>query len=196
MRLASVAWKQDEIAQETKRLLISSSLYRLPVDVDALAKSLGIEVTYSSLEDDYSGLLVIRNGTAAAYINSSHHPNRQRFSLAHEIGHFVLHERQQTAIENAYVDKAMRLYHRADRRDLGQSGKMEWEANLFAAALLMPEELLRSKVLDEGYDLEDELDVSRLAVVLKVSEQALSIRLTKMKDFLTGIFDDSAFSRL
>jgi len=196
MRRLGSALTHSEISQQAKDVLVESGLYRLPVDIDAVAKSLGISVIYGALDDDYSGLLVIRNGVATAHINAGHRPNRQRFSLAHEIAHFVLHEQLQTSRENAYVDKSMRLYHRADRKDLGQSGRMEWEANLFAAALLMPEELLRSKVLDEGYDLEDEQDVARLAVVLRVSEQALSIRLTRMKNFLTGIFDESAFNEL
>ena len=177
------------------KTLTTTGQFRLPVDVDAVAEALGIAVNYAQLEADYSGLLVIRGGQATAHINSDHHPNRQRFSLAHEIAHFVLHEEKQTARDSAYVDKAMRLYHRADRA-AGQDAKQEWQANLFAAELLMPEQLLRSKILGEGYDLEDENDVSRLAVVLRVSEQALAIRLTRMSDLLNEIFDESAFNGL
>ena len=175
----------EDIASSATKVLHDTQLFRLPVDVDCLAERLGIKVHYEDLEDDYSGLLVIRDGQALAYINSKHHPNRQRFSLAHEIGHFVLHESRRTDKENAYVDKSMRLYQRSDR---GYS-RMEWQANVFAAQVLMPSTLLRSKIFDEGYDLEDEHDVARLAVVLKVSEQALSIRLTQMKDLLSPIFD-------
>lgn len=183
---------QQDIKIKARALLQSCGLYRLPLEVDALASCIGLQVNYTPLDDDYSGLLVIRDGTAVAHINKLHHPNRQRFSLAHEIGHFVLHEEQQTSGESAYVDKSMRLYHRADR-EFGQDARMEWQANVFAAEILMPEQLLRSKIFDEGYDLEDENDVSRLAVVLKVSEQALAIRLTRMKDLLEQILDVTAF---
>lgn len=185
---------QQDIKVKAKTLLQSCGLYRLPLDVDALASCIGLHVSYTPLDDDYSGLLVIRDGSAVAHINKLHHPNRQRFSLAHEIGHFVLHENQQTSGESAYVDKSMRLYHRADRES-GQDARMEWQANVFAAEVLMPEQLLRSKIFDEGYDLEDEADVSRLAVVLKVSEQALSIRLTRMNDLLKQILDVTAFDK-
>lgn len=171
---------QASIRQSAAQVLRATGLYRLPVNIDGVAQALGIQVHYAPLDDDYSGLLVIRGGSAVAHINAKHPPNRQRFSLAHEIGHFVLHEGQQTARESAYVDKSMRLYHRADRAINGQNARQEWQANLFAAELLMPEELLRSKIIDEGYDLEDEADVARLAVVLRVSEQALSIRLTRL----------------
>lgn len=185
---------QQDIKSKAKALLQNCGLYRLPVDVDALASRIDLHVNYTNLDDDYSGLLVIRGGAAIAHINKLHHPNRQRFSLAHEIGHFVLHEQQQTSGESAYVDKVMRLYHRADR-EFGQDARMEWQANVFASEILMPEQLLRSKILDEGYDLEDEADVSRLAVVLKVSEQALAIRLTRMKDLLEQILDVTAFDK-
>lgn len=184
---------QASIKEAAAEALKGAGLYRLPVNVDGVAQALGIQVHYTPLEDDYSGLLVIRGGNAVAHINAKHSPNRQRFSLAHEIGHFVLHERGQTAKDSAYVDKSMRLYHRADRTVDGQSARQEWQANLFAAELLMPEELLRSKVIDEGYDLEDEADVSRLAVVLRVSEQALSIRLTNL-GVLQQMYDVQASS--
>lgn len=178
-------YSRGEIAQVAAHVLKANGLYRLPVEVDALAERLNILVNYTDLDDDYSGLLVIRNGSGCAHINARHHPNRRRFSLAHELGHFVLHEAQQIGKDAAYVDKSMRLYQRKDR-DVANS-RMEWEANVFAAELLMPEQLVRSKVFDEGYDLEDESDVSRLAVVLRVSEQALSIRLTQWRDLLAPI---------
>lgn len=191
--MSSERISQVSIQQAATDVLRAAGLYRLPVNVDGVAQALGIQVHYTPLEDDYSGLLVIRGGTAVAHINAKHPQNRQRFSLAHEIGHFVLHERKQTAKESAYVDKTMRVYHRADRAPDGQSARQEWQANLFAAELLMPEELLRSKIIDEGYDLEDEVDVSRLAVVLRVSEQAMSIRLTRL-GVLQQLYDVQASS--
>jgi hypothetical protein len=188
-------YSRSEISAQAIALLKDAGLYRLPVDVEALAAKCGILVNFADLGDDYSGLLVIRGGGAAAHINVRHHPNRQRFSLAHEIGHFVLHAAGAVDVENAYVDRTMQLYQRRDR----DSNPMEMEANFFAATLLMPEQLIRSKIFDEGYDLEDESDVARLAVVLKVSEQALSIRLTQMADLLAPItgpqFDNSGFAK-
>lgn len=181
------------IKSSATELLQAHDLYQLPIDVDSLAERVGITVNYTALDDDYSGLLVIRDGTAVAHINAKHHPNRRRFSLAHEIGHFVLHENQQTSNDHAYVDKVMRLYHRADRAVVAQNSRVEREANVFAAELLMPEALLRNKVLHEGYDLEDEFDVARLAVVLRVSEQALSVKLTGMRDLLRPLFDETSF---
>jgi Zn-dependent peptidase ImmA (M78 family) len=188
-------YSRSEISTQAIDLLKDAGLYRLPVDVETLAAKCGISVNFVDLGDDYSGLLVIRGGSAFAHINAHHHPNRQRFSLAHEIGHFVLHAGGAVDVESAYVDRTMQLYQRRDR----DSNRMEMEANFFAATLLMPEQLIRSKIFDEGYDLEDESDVARLAVVIKVSEQALSIRLTQMADLLAPItgpqFDNSNFAK-
>jgi Zn-dependent peptidase ImmA (M78 family) len=63
------------------------------VPVEQIAESYGIELRYEPAEQELSGAL-IRKGRKEVVIgvNSSHHPNRQRFTIAHEIAHFLLHE--------------------------------------------------------------------------------------------------------
>ena len=64
-------------------------------------------------------------------VNEDHHSNRQRFSIAHEIAHFVLHH------GDTYIDKGYRVHFR-DLESGSGTKREEMEANAFAAALLMP----------------------------------------------------------
>jgi len=61
---------------------------------------------------------------------------RARFSVAHEIGHAVLHGRR--LVELAHIDHAQRAMLRTDASDTPIYRDSEWQANAFAAALLVP----------------------------------------------------------
>lgn len=113
-------------ASDALRIAESRGLSLKPVDVLGLASSIGIQVEYLALPDDTSGFLR-RNGVNWLIgVNSMHHPNRQRFTIAHELGHYFLHRDH-----GEFVDKAL------FRKEL-QSDRREFEANSFASRLLMP----------------------------------------------------------
>jgi Zn-dependent peptidase ImmA (M78 family) len=98
---------------------------------------------------------------------------RQRFTIAHEIGHAVL-----TAQDFLYVDKVARL---RDARSAQGTDPAEVEANAFAAELLMPADMLEREVQRRGgLDVYDQDDVLELAGEFQVSTQALLIRLNML----------------
>lgn len=165
-----------DIEARATELLKQHGLFKQAVDVDALAEALKIAVQSQPLEDGFSAFLLVKEGNATAFVNSDHHPNRRRFSLAHEIGHFVLHHQPTKKLDDLFLDKSVALYTRKDHH----SNDMEKEANEFAASLLMPRELLDKYVNKNDLDIEDEFDVSRLALAFGVSEQALQIRLNRL----------------
>src|SRR5579871_5094360 len=75
--------------------LNSATGFEIPVDIEEVARvnNISMVVEYADLEDDVSGMTVIQpDGTAQVCINKNHHPNRQKFSLAHELGHIVRHK--------------------------------------------------------------------------------------------------------
>ena len=81
----------------------SKTIQTNPLDIVALLESLGIDVRYEPLENGISGML-IKNETTnkwIIYVNSLHHPHRQRFTLAHELAHYCRH----TPIVEKFVDK-------------------------------------------------------------------------------------------
>lgn len=159
---------------QARRLLQDSGCYRLPVSVDAVAAHLGAKVSYEDFEDDLSGVVIVKDGKRAIGVNKHHHPNRQRFTIAHEIGHLVLH--YQNSRNDLHLDKKWSYFRAA-----GQSDKTEIEANRFAAELLMPATLLKDLVTSKNFDLDSDIHTSELARSLAVSEQALAIRLVDLK---------------
>ena len=145
-----------------------------PVDVLALAESLGIPVVTVSLGDDISGLLITRNGTTTICVEKSHHPRRRRFTIAHEIAHFYLRHQFEPG-EHVHVDRGTLVSKRSGRSSEGTNSK-EIEANQFAACLLMPRGLVEAEIGRVGGLLTD-ATIATLADKFVVSEQAMTIRL-------------------
>jgi Zn-dependent peptidase ImmA (M78 family) len=164
--------------EEAARAILADTGYAVPVDVYAVAQSHNIEIRSQPLEDAVSGMLVIKDTYAIIGVNESHHPNRQRFTIAHELGHFILHGDE----ARVFVD-AKPVFFRDEKSSEG-SHRQEIEANRFAAELLMPAFVLKEKLGDQPLNLFldafDELTLQRLALELAVSSQALTIRLTRL----------------
>lgn len=160
----------NAINTRIRQLLAKHSANNAPVDVYRIIKDEGISLAFEEMEDDHSGVLLVENGVAAIAVNSTHHPHRQRFSAAHELGHYILHSRGR---DRLFVDKAYR------RSLVSSSGTDtdEIEANRFAAALLMPDNLIRQSA---GSNPITDLDISKLALKFQVSEQAMTLRLVNL----------------
>ncbi|RYY22857.1 MAG: ImmA/IrrE family metallo-endopeptidase [Sphingomonadales bacterium] len=134
-----------------------------PVKVGAIAADLGVKVVISDLPLAVSGMLVLDNDDRKTWtikVNRHEHRNRQRFTIAHEIAHFVLHR---DVIGNELVDDT---FYRS-----GLSERREYEANALAAEILMPWPLVR-RLMQGG-----ERNVDNIAEALQVSPAAMNIRL-------------------
>ena len=107
-----------------RRLLKSLDVTSPPVDPREVAESLGITVEDANLGQDCSGILVRGSTGAVIGVEISHPELRQRFSVAHELGHFLLHD-------GSYIDKAISVRYRNLESGSGTK-KEEREANLFA----------------------------------------------------------------
>lgn len=140
---------------------------KAPVDVLGIAQDLGLNVWgMHSLGPNISGKIFRDkvNGGSSGFsiaVNSTESAVRQRFTIAHEISHFLLHRPQ---LENGdLIDDTM---YRS-----GLSNAEESAANKMAAHILMPFSLINSLV-SEGVT-----DVESLAARLQVSRTAMKIRL-------------------
>jgi Zn-dependent peptidase ImmA (M78 family) len=151
---------------------------RPPIDVERVAEHLHLRIAYAELGEDVSGLLISKGDKTAIAIQASDSPNRQRFTIAHEIGHFYLRHQFEPG-EHVHVDHGHVITPRNSRSSTGVDLK-EIEANQFAASLLMPTKLLegRIKALRTG-SLRD-VHVTQLANEFEVSEQAMTIRLSTL----------------
>lgn len=165
-----------ELQKKSKELLEHCGITAVPVDVHRIAVSLGLTVREALFDADMSGFLYQDQHQAVVGINQSHSNVRKRFTLAHEVGHYVLHQRGTTYVDRHTGPTVLRRdHHSRDGND-----RKEIEANGFAAELLMPAHFLERDVLKlrDTYDA-DEL-ILKLSRKYEVSAQAMTIRLMKL----------------
>ena len=147
-----------------------------PIPVDQIAQHYGITQVQLSASGDIFGAILRDNGNVIIAVNPDQHPNRQRFTAAHELAHFFLHYADGTG-HLEHVDTDFRV---SGRNSVSLQG-VDWneiEANRFAAALLMPEHMLR-RDLDQFQVLDNDA-VQRLASMYKVSRLAMHFRLVNL----------------
>ena len=148
----AMARNQDTIARRARDLLQAAGAAREPVSLLDVVSALNLELVHAAREPFQSEAALKPLGDAHAIVlRGASDERRRRFTIAHEIGHFVLHPQAAGA--------------RARRRPVNAAWRQqEREADQFAAELLMPEHLVREAVLELGADaarLADRFDVSR-----------------------------------
>ncbi len=146
----------------------------LPIDISNIIKEENIDVEYRNLSDELSGLLIIQGNSKLIGVEKTHHSVRQRFTLAHELGHFVLHNE----VSSVFVD--VQLFKRKSEGYSSREERMEQEANDFAASILMPDYFVRREVEKLNRDLHDDDNVYKLADIFKVSSAAMTYRLINL----------------
>ena len=154
-----------ETAINDAQLVIARHTQDAPVSVEAIARDLGLSVYQDPrMPQEIAGKIVREDRGSPAgfsiYINANDPPRRRRFTLAHEIAHFVLHR---DLIGDGLIDDG--LY----RSKLG--GAYERQANRMAANMLMPPALLR------GFFRGGTTKIAPLAREFDVSADAMRIRL-------------------
>jgi len=136
----------------------------IAIDLKKIADSHSIRIEYHDFSDNISGVFFKKNNKLFLGVNSNHHEVRQRFTIAHEIGHHVLHT------DDILHHDDEKMHFRADRIQSSE----ETEANFFAAEILMPAALIEKCVEN------DIVYVNELASCFNVSPQAMKYRLTNL----------------
>lgn len=175
--------RRKYIKEVVEDIVLRLKITDAPVNVEAVAKSYHIGVNRRAADDKLSGFILRDpNKSAIIGVNSNHHPNRQRFTIAHEIGHYLLHKG-----DIIHVDSEKRAFEINFRGVEASKGvdDQEKEANLFAAELLMPKSLLDKDLKCLGQmDLLNEEVIESLAKQYKVSVAALTFRLSNLNYIL------------
>ena len=160
-----------------------------PIDLDRIVELLGIKVNSDLILDkDHIGkvgYIKIKDGDPYIWINPLENSleTRQRFTLAHELGHLFLHINPSVSGNSEYYDTAETL-----NRTTTVWNKQEKEANDFAAKLLMPLDLINKegKALisrykeEHGENISKELFISAMASKFLVSRAAMEYRLKNL----------------
>ena len=134
----------------------------------------GADVTVVDLGTDFDGLAASSEAAKLIVLATSQFPGRQRFTLAHELGHLLAGDDH-----GVHLDKD--IFDRAQQKD-----PSEMRANAFAAAFLMPEAILRERVGRNGLT---EAGFAELACDLLVSPSTLAYRLLTLRLIDNGTCD-------
>ena len=135
----------------------------IPTDVYLICKKNEIKLYEKSISAE--GYLLCKNGKSSIVTKDDVSIQRKKFSIAHELGHFFLPEHSKFAFSCATEDMTFHT-----------NKLIEKEANLFAAQLLMPKEILRR---DINSDIDIEF-ISKEANQFEVSLSSMAIRLTQL----------------
>lgn len=153
---------KDKARLDAKQVLDETWAMGVPIDPERIASQLGIVVTRLPLEPGISGMLKVEHGWSEIFVNSADTPARQRFTIAHEIGHY--YERTSRGLDDFNV---------IDYRSPGNYDIREFYADEFAASLLMPTRHVR-QALEEG------LTIPLIAHRFQVSVPAARMRVERL----------------
>jgi len=168
-----MAVRRKRIEALARDILRENNVIEPPVPIEKIANGKGVRVLFQPLESDIAGCLY-HNEQDQEYtvigVNSFHDKVKQRFAIAHELGHLLLHQ-----FDPLHVDRAVQAKY---KKDLSTNGVNvdEIEANLFAAELLMPRDFIAhdlervnaTDILDESFtfQLVQRYDVNTLTLFL------------------------------
>lgn len=161
------------IEQQAQNILEDNKMFYPGFDIKKLAQKLSIKLAPDFFSDDVSGYFVMKNGHPVISYDSAAAHTRIRFTIAHEMGHYILHSKSQPI----FVDKTPKVFYRNSASASGEILK-EREANAFAAALLMPKALVLEELKKVNSDAVEA--VGQLATKFEVSVQAMSFRLSNL----------------
>lgn len=166
------------IEKTTIQILEQYKINELPIPVNDIAIQRGLKIKAYDLGEDVSGVLVIKEGQGFIGYNPTESKVRQRFTVAHELGHYELHNKENESA--LFVDKQFKVEFRNQDSSTGEIVR-EREANAFAAALLMPEKLLVKEIKNHHFELSDDDSLQELAKLFNVSVSAMTFRLMNLK---------------
>lgn len=173
-----MAIRRRRIRQLAQQLIEENNIKHPPVLVEQIIESRGIQLLKEHKpSSNVSGFIARRGGATIIGVNSSQASVRQRFTLAHELGHHLLHAQ---GLSEVHVDETFEVKFRDERSSLG-TDLDEREANLFAAELLMPQHLIEEALATQiGIDISDDDVINELAENFGVSTQAMLFRLANL----------------
>lgn len=148
----------DDYASRVLKLYFDSidKQEEFPVDIFGVAEKLGGKIEY--LDNGLESMEVRKKKDFTIYIPQFTHPRRDRFTIAHEIGHYLLHYPWGESDKEELKVKFWRH----------NGNLLEYQANRFAAAILMPKE--------EFKDIYNNMDLGEISEYFNTSKAAVEVR--------------------
>lgn len=154
------------IRKYARQLLKRCGITRPPVDLPLIINLEGLE--YQEVDyfpDDVDALIIPMGTRVVAAVNQNQSQNRRRFSLAHELCHYLLHR------DRSVLEEVMTIDTPLDRDEVHSKDVFEAEADIFAGELLVPLLFLKT-FYRPGITTKD------IASAFQVSEQAAAIAVS------------------
>lgn len=154
------------VREKARKTLKDSGQNLVPVDLGKVCEYLGFRyIEVNNFPNSLSALCIEQGGVKYAAVNASHHPHRKRFSLAHELGHWVLGHTHSYSRSDVTIDNPPEPEDSIKNNAIEES-----EADEFAGELLVPLMHLKKHISQTP-------DIEKLATIFNVSTQVVSIRL-------------------
>lgn len=167
------AEKAPAIDKNPEMLLGRLGVDSPPVPVDQVAQQCGAEIRYAPYEGEMSGLLFNNGDRIIIGLNSSDTKVRQRFAIAHELGHLALHGDKELHVDRTF----------SSTRGKGAAMKIdqvESDANDFAVRMLIPMSMITSDLRGKPVDYSDGEKMRGLSERYKVGTEVMTYRLMRL----------------
>lgn len=171
--------KLKRVTEVASELLNHVGIMKAPIDLERVLTAAGIKAEAADLGEDVSGLLAIHRGKGIIAYSEGQSRQRQRFTIAHELGHFMLHSAG--GEDMVFLDKDFIVKYRSNKAYTETEMRQEQEANTFAASLLMPKDLIFNELSKPEIQKLAENDlIETLAQLFEVSVPAMTFRLSNL----------------
>ena len=158
-----------------QREIIDRYLSEFPVKLGELARELGVGgIKISSMRTGVSGQITNEDDQYIIRVNRNEARERQRFTIAHELAHYLLHRQVIDSSPEGITDNV--LYRS------GAPERMEYEANRLAADLVMPIDLVERRLNEDFGGIVTDATIESLAASFQVSKAAMEIRLSSFAE--------------
>ena len=162
---------KPEIKKDIKELT-TNNFIKSELQLDKVCDELNIDFFDADFDNpEISGMLIKDKETNkfGIYVNRKHSNVRQRFTVAHEIGHYLSYKHKSYSFNELNSEGSIEDYAMSFRKENLHSNA-ETEANLIAAEMLMPEDKIEKMI-------KEKLTIEEMADEFFVSEAAMTIRL-------------------
>lgn len=156
-----------------------------PIPVEMLARcQLGLRLEYQRLDSNFKGSLSVEQKTI--FVNTLCSHTQRRFTVAHEIGHWVLHDGNESLPEiigDVCTVPIRRILRSTDAKTKKfELARKESEANVFARSLLIPKSFLTT--ITSEFSVIDSDSIRELANAFDVSIKTMLIRISNLRDYM------------
>lgn len=143
-----------------------------PVKLGQIAKDLGILVKVTNMPAGISGQISREGDHYMIRVNRNEARERQRFTISHELAHYLLHRPVIDSSPDGITDNV--LYRS------GKPEQIEFEANRLAAEIIIPSDVVERELKQQFGGLVTEATIEALASKFEVSKAAMEIKLSNL----------------